>query len=302
MTLLLPLVSSSAMTLPVVLQAATFGLHMLCVHYVLGGTAYLAFGRLMGPKRCAVCGWQALLLEWLPTATGLVVVTGGALLLLPAGVGRQVGVSPWQLPDHWQASLPVLVICLCLLAVQRSAWLTRQAWFWRIPLAWTVFAGAAFIAASWTEDHLRACGDGGSMPARLGVWFFAAFATLAVELAWQGRLVGMHLVQPPPGSQAVMGLSAVRRLALTATSGCVGVVLCGAAYAASLPTEPRAATIASPWLLAMVAGIGLQAAAWIWTALRDRQPFAVLVAATLGWVISLASIAVLRETARATIG
>lgn len=299
MTLLMPLISSSAMTLPVVLLAATFVVHLLCVHYVLGGAAYLAFGRLMGPKRCAVCGWQALLLEWLPAAAGLAVATGGALLLVEAGLDRQMTELPFRLPHHWQTSLPLLVICVCLLAVQRSAWLTRQVWFWRIPLAWAVFAGFAFIAASWTENHLRSCGDGGSMPARLGVWFFAAFATLAVQLAWQGRWVGMQLVQPPPGSQAVMGLSAVRRLALTATSGCVGVLLCGVAYAATLPAETQAATIASPWLPAVVAGIGLQVAAWGWTAARDRLPLAVLVAATLGCAIGLASTAMLREAVRA---
>ena len=210
---------------------------------------------------------------------------------------------------------PPLIACFYLLYLQKSAWLTRRAWFCRIPIAGAAFAGFAFIAYSWTENHLLSLDDAawpqvygsgslryasaGLLP-RLGVWFFAAFTTLAVELAWQGRLLGMQLVQPPPGA-SVMGLSAVRRLALTATSGGLGVVACGGAYAATLPDETvRALTgpLGGPYLIAAVLGLAVQLAAWAWVAARDRFPLPVLLTATAGCLVSLVSATVLREVVR----
>ena len=319
MTTLFPFGFPAATAFYLVLLVATLVLHMVVMHYVLAGTAYLAFGRLMGPKRCAVCGWQAILIDWLPFATGLAITAGVAPLLFVQILYQQAFYTSNLLLSHrWIAILPVLIVCFSLLFVQKSAWITRRAWFWRIPLAAAAFAGVMFIAASWTQNHLLSLDQGvwprlyaeraldsstpGFLP-RLGVWFFAAFATLAVELAWQGRMLGMELVQPPPGSSHVMGLSAVRRLSLTAMSGCVGVVGCGLAYVATLPLETRSVIggpLAGPWVVAVLMGLGLQMLAWAWVAFRDRLPLPVLLAATTGCGVSMVSGVVLREALRAT--
>ncbi len=212
MTEVFPLGFPPATCFYLVLLVATLVLHMVFMHYVLAGAAYLAFGRFMGPKRCAVCGWQAILIDWLPFATGLAITTGVAPLLFGQILyQREFSTANLLLSHRWMAILPVLIVCFSLLYVQKSAWITRRAWFWRIPVAGVVFAGFAFIAFSWTENHLLSLdaaawpelyGSGSFRSAssallpRLGIWFFAAFTTLAVELAWQGRLLGMKLVQP----------------------------------------------------------------------------------------------------------
>ena len=316
MTELFPFGFASAASLSRALLVAALVLHMAFMHYVLGGAAYLAFGRLMGPTRCAVCGWQAILIDWLPFATALAITAGvPPLLLVQILYQRETDAANLLFSHRWMAVLPVLIICFSLLSLQKSAWITRRAWFWRIPVAGAAFAGFAFIAFSWTENHLLALDeaawpeldDSGSLPfassgllPRLGVWFFAAFMTLAVELAWQGRLLGMKLVQPPPGT-AVMGLSAIRRLALTATCGGIGALACGTSYALTLPSG-TVRGVSGPsgglWLYAAVAGVFLQLAAWAWVAARDRFPLPVLLLATGGCLVSLVSGVVLREVVR----
>ena len=313
---LFPFGFPSATRFSLVMLVATLVLHMVFMHYVLAGAAYLAFGRFMGPKRCAVCGWQAILIDWLPFATGLAIAAGVApLLFVQILYQREFSTANLLLPHRWMAILPVLLVCFSLLFLQKSAWITRRAWFWRIPVAGAAFAGFAFLAFSWTENHLLSL-DEAAWPAvygsgsirdasagllpRLGIWFFAAFTTLAVELAWQGRLLGMQLVQPPQGV-AVMGLSAVRRLALTATSGGLGVLACGTAYAWTLPGETMQAVtgpLGGGWLTAAVAGLAMQLAAWAWVAVQDRFPLPVLLAATAGCLVSLTSGVVLREVVR----
>ena len=316
MTEVFPLGFPPATCFYLVLLVATLVLHMVFMHYVLAGAAYLAFGRFMGPKRCAVCGWQAILIDWLPFATGLAITTGVAPLLFGQILyQREFSAANLLLSHRWMAILPVLIVCFSLLYVQKSAWITRRAWFWRIPVAGVVFAGFAFIAFSWTENHLLSLdaaawpelyGSGSFRSAssallpRLGIWFFAAFTTLAVELAWQGRLLVMKLVQPPLGV-AVMGLSAVRRLSLTATSGGLGVLACGTAYAWTLPGETtRGLTgpLGGAWLVAAVAGLAVQLAAWAWVAVQNRFPLPLLIAATAGCLVSLTSGVVLREVVR----
>jgi hypothetical protein len=317
MTTVFPLGFPPATTFYLVLMMGTLVLHMVFMHYVLAGTAYLACGRFMGPKRCAVCGWQAILIDWLPFATGLAITAGVAPLLFVQILYQRAFYSLNLLLSHrWIAILPVLIVCFYLLYLQKSAWITRRAWFWRIPVAAAAFAGFAFIAYSWTENHLLSLDEevwpelyaagslhyttAGLLP-RLGVWFFAAFVTLAVELAWQGRLLGMELVQPPPGSTTVMGLSAVRRLALTASSGGLGVIGCGVAYASTLPADTRGllgGPFAGPWLWVAVLGLGLQLACWGWVAVRDRLPLPLLLVMTAGWLLSLIAGVVVREALR----
>ena len=98
-----------------------------------------------------------------------------------------------------------------------------------------------------------------------------------------------------------MGLSAVRRLSLTATSGGLGVLVCGIAYAWTLPSETtRAVTgpLGGAWLVAAVAGLAVQLAAWAWVAVQNRFPLPLLIAATAGCLVSLTSGVVLREVVR----
>ncbi len=283
---------------PPSLFVALLGLHMVVVHYILAGSAYLAFGRFMGPRRCGICGWQALLLESLPRATVAAAVTGaGPLFVLSVCSDRQLSLGPLQLPPRWPGMLAVLIACYGLVVLQGTAWMTRRAWFWRIPLTWAVFCGFAFLAYGWTEHHLlvhEPTARPGWLP-RLGISFFGSFVTVSVALAWQGHARGMDLVQPPPGSAAVMGLSAVRRLAVTAASGILGTIACTAAAATPVADSSHVDPVSAAWFTAAAAGLAIQLFAWGFAAIHDRLPRQLLLTATGGWILSITAAMVLRE-------
>jgi hypothetical protein len=301
-----------------VLLVTTLLLHMVFMHYVLAGSAYLAVGRLMGRQRCERCGWQRALVDWLPFATGLAITAGVAPLLFVQILYQREFYSANLLLSHrWMAILPVLIVAFYLLYLQKSAWIGRRGWGWRIAVAAAAFAGFAFIAWSWTENHLLSLDEAAwpklyasgelryataSLPARLAVWFFAAFPTLAIELAWQGRLLGLPMHGgPAAGGEAVAGLSPLRRLAVTALAGLIGLAAAAAAYWPTLTAESREAImgpLGEPWLITAAVGLAVQAICWVVAAGRDRLPTGLAAIATAGWLAALAGMVVLREVIR----
>lgn len=137
------------------LFAVMLGVHAVFMRYVLAGSTYLAIGRLIGPRRCAVRGWQSILVDWLPFATGLAITAGVApLLFVQILYVREFSTANLLLSHRWMAILPVLVVCFYLLFLQKSSWLARHRWVWRTVVASLACSGFIFIAWSWTENHL----------------------------------------------------------------------------------------------------------------------------------------------------
>jgi hypothetical protein len=284
---------------------------------VLAGSIYLAFGRLMGKTRCQACRWQSVLVDWLPFATGLAITAGvGPLLFVQILYGREFATANLLLSHRWMAILPVLIVCFYLLYLQKSVWIARRAWAWRPAVAAVTCGGFMFIAWSWTENHLlmldREAWPGiyatgsiwyesaGVLP-RLAAWCFLAFPSLAVELAWQGWLLGDRLDEPAVADTRVMGLSPVRRLAVTALCGLTGTLLAAAAYWPAIPDPARAAitgALAGPWLLVAAAALAMQLVAWSITLYSDRLAQVTLIVTTAAWVVALLGVAVVREAIR----
>ncbi len=317
MNTILPLGLPQATAFYLCLYLATLVLHMVFMHYVLAGSTYLAFGRLMGRARCAACGWQTIIADWLPLATGLAITAGVApLLFVQILYGREFATANLLLSHRWMAILPVLIVCFYLLYLQKSAWIHRRAWVWRPIVAAVACAGFLFIAWSWTENHLLMTDNDawpemyateslwyespGVLP-RLALFFFLAFPSLAIELAWQGWLLGDRLDTAAPPDRIVMGLSPVRRLALTATAGLAGSFVSAAAYWPAIPEAAQAALTgpaAGPWLTLAGAALLVQALAWIVVAFSDRLPWPLMLGITGGWLIGLVSLAFVREAIR----
>jgi hypothetical protein len=299
------------------LVVSTLFVHMVFMHYVLGGAAYLAGGRLFGRRLAAACGWQAMLVDWMPLATGLAITTGIAPLLFLQILYREEFYTANLLLSHrWMAILPVLILSFYLLYLQKSAWLARRGSAARIAVAWLSFAGFGFIAWSWTENHLlsldRPAWPGvyaaaalryehvGLLP-RLATWLFLCFPTLALELLWQGWLYGDRFDRPAGYARLVAGLSPLRRLAIMAFAGLCGAACCGWLYGTTLPEATRTALTGSCgrlWLGAAVAGGAVQACVWLVAVLRDRLGMTLALMATLGWAVWLAGILVVREVIR----
>ncbi|MFM1902118.1 MAG: hypothetical protein RLZZ440_18 [Planctomycetota bacterium] len=301
------------------LYLATFVVHMVFMHYVLAGATYLACGRLMGESRSKACEWQAILLDWLPFATGLAITAGvGPLLFVQMLYGREFATANLLLSHRWMAILPVLIASFYLLYLQKSSWISRRPWVWRPLVALVVWAGFLFIALSWTENHLLML-DHAAWPSiyesgglryespgllpRLAVWFFLAFPSLAVELAWQGRLTGVGIDAIPQSGPFPARLSPARRLALTAGAGLVGSLAFGLLYWSTLPSAVRAVVagpLAGPWLVLLGVGVGVQAAVWLIVAIHGRLSSPLLLAGTGGWIVSLVAVALVREAIRVT--
>jgi hypothetical protein len=290
---------------------------MVFMHYVLAGSAYLAVGRLAGRSRCERCGWQRVLVDWLPFATGLAITAGVApLLFVQILYQREFYTANLLLSHRWMAILPVLIVAFYLLYLQKSAWIARRAWGWRIAVAAAAFLGFAFIAWSWTENHLLSLDEAAwgplygagelryATPAllpRLAGWFLVAFPTLAIELYWQGRILGLPLDRPAAAEEIVAGLSPLRRLAVMALAGLAGLVIAATFYWPTLGPDPRSAVAGPPglpWGIAATVGLAAQAACWFAAAVRDRMPTVLAIVATVGWVIGLAGLIVLREVIR----
>jgi len=317
MTLPFPFGFPAATQLYLVLLVVTMLVHMVFMHYVLAGTAYLACGRLFGRRRAADCGWQQRLVDWLPFATGLAITAGVApLLFVQILYQREFYTANLLLSHRWMAILPVLLVCFYLLYLQKSSWIMKRAWGWRIAVIWLAFAGFGFIAWSWTENHLLSLDEAawadlyaagglryataGLLP-RLAGWFLLAFPTLAVELYWQGRLCGEPLGEPAVESARVMGLAPVQRLAVTGLAGLAGGGLALGLYAATLPAETRSLVtggLGGLWLLLLLGGLLAQAVAWgiALRAGRLATPLAWLL--TAGWLLGLLGLLVVREVIR----
>jgi hypothetical protein len=317
MNTLFPLGLAAATAFYLCLYLATLVVHLVFMHYVLAGSIYLAVGRLMGRDRGQACRWQSVLIDWLPFATGLAITAGvGPLLFVQILYGREFATANLLLSHRWMAILPVLIVCFYLLYLQKSAWIARRAWVWRPAVAAITCGGFLFIAWSWTENHLLMLdwaawpgmyGTGslwyesdGVLP-RLAAWCFLAFPSLAIELAWQGRLLGDRLDEPAAADTRVLGLSPVQRLAVTALCGLAGTLLAAAAYWPALPDAARAAItgpLAGPWLTVAAAALLTQGVTWGITLLADRLTQGTLLVMTAAWVAALLGIAVVREAIR----
>lgn len=317
MTILFPLGFPGPTAFYLVLVVTTLFVHMVFMHYVLGGAAYLAVGRLFGRRLTAACGWQAMLVDWLPLATGLAITAGIAPLLFLQILYREGFYTANLLLSHrWMAILPVLILSFYLLYLQKSAWLARRGPVARAAVAWLSFAGFWFIAWSWTENHLlsldraawpriyatAALGyESSGLVPRLATWLFLAFPTVALELFWQAWLYGDRFDRPTGLARLVAGLSPLRRLAVMALAGLGGAATCAALYAATLPEATRAAVTGAcggGWLVVAIAGGVVQASVWLVAAVRDRLGMAAATMATLGWAAWLAGVLVVREVVR----
>lgn len=288
------------------LYVVTLLIHVIFMNFVLAGSTYLFVATGMGSDACRVCVWQKLLVDWLPFATGLAITAGVAPLLFVQILYQQEFYSANLLLSHrWMAILPVLIGCFYLLYLLKTEWLfARGAWAVNLVRG-GVFCGFAFIAWSWTENHLLSLdaaawpgmyerGDlvyrSWRLPSRLAMWFLGAFPTLACELLWLGRWT--------PNLPAAADSSAVRRLGLTGCGGLFAAGVAAVAHVLSLPEATRQelfGPLAGPYV--QIAGAGAVLQVWGWLpALRHgtTTPFTRLTI-TGGCLLTLLGMTVVRE-------
>ncbi len=143
------------------LYVATLVVHVVFMNYVLAGASYLLLASFWGTGCRKACCWQRLIKDWIPFATGLRDHGRRAAAAVrpdPVSAGVLYGESAAFAPVHADPSDPD---CLLLHALRPQEPLDSGArTAVQIGARLVVFLGFAFIAWSWTENHLLSLDEG----------------------------------------------------------------------------------------------------------------------------------------------
>jgi Ca2+/Na+ antiporter len=307
-------------------------LHVLFMNYVLAGTAYLAVRFVLGNgQEVSVTGGQdeettghgqrppalkypptiaGVLTDWMPAMLSGAITAGVApLLFLQILYQREFYTANLLLFNRWMSILPVLIIGFYALYVLRSHWLSRRSAWIRLFAAIFPFACVAYVAYSWTENHLLSVEDPQQWRAfyatgrqvyytsailpRLMIWACGSLPTLCVWLGWQLWYRGTHSDLPPTDEH--------RRVARLAMIGlCLALVGGGWYYVASTEQVRALLTgrLALPYFVVAAFGLVAQAIAWILQRRASWFDRRWLTLAALGVVCTVVGMTVCREVVR----
>lgn len=304
----------------VALYVATLVLHVVFMNYVLAGSCYLALKNAVRGGRVDDDVPAGLLREWLPFMLSAAITAGiGPLLFVQVLYPERFYTANLLLFGRWMAILPVLIAGFYMLYLLKteSKWLTKPAM--RIGLTALVFGCFAFVAWSWTENHLLSVRDQEVWSAqyvsddliydtpelypRLATWFTGCFPTLAVLLAWQ--TVGLHRQgrqsETPVSISEDQLRTTLARLGVVALSGMGIAALCAAWYFSTLDDAARSVMTGPPgrlWFALAVCGLLAQGGGWTWQLRANDVSARRLTVISLGLLATLSGVAVVRECLR----
>lgn len=290
---------------------ATLVLHVVPMNYVLAGSTYLAGLGVIEAVRGKPVDSHAriadLLRDWMPFALSVAITAGVAPILFVQILYKAPFYTANLLLFHrWMAILPVLIAAFYLLYVQKSKALANGRRWLRMGVSLAILGCFAFVAWSWTENHLLSTrgqevwvaqytsnslfyGDP-ELPPRLAVWYLGAFANLAMVLAWQ--FVGLHRGRQEPVPSGPLAALALGGLAASAVATAI--------YAAALPSDIRATIGDQAWLylLLAIAGGALQVTGWLQVWRGETLSRAAVGLLTAGALLATIAMTLVREVRR----
>ena len=250
---------------------------------LLGGSIYLAFGRLMGSRACSACGWQAMIVERLPEVAAATAVAAIGMTVFQGSVGT--------VDRAWvTGSLLIqrLGFVWWLVFYYRSVLMVRQPAFWRTAFLWFILLQVGRIV--WRFLHDPVTGDPVAAGWRAGGACGVALVVLAAALHRQAILLGLRFDRPAALAEIVGGLSPLRRLAACAVGGLLVAGVCGGRL---LFLHHHEASSPMPGLLVVAVAILWLLVTWGAALVRDRLGPACspsISTGTLTLVVGLASI------------
>lgn len=296
-----------------VLYLTTLVVHVVFMNYVLAGTAYLAVCSLIpaasADQKPGEHPFSALLRDWMPFILSAAITAGIApLLFLQILYQRSYYTANLLLFHRWMIILPVLIVGFYLLYLLKSRLTERSVVLLRTAVGIAAFVCFAFVAWSWTENHLLSLAESAwpeqyasgrltyrspELFPRLALWFSGAFPTMALCVSgqvWYLRSRGL-----PVANQAVL------RCARIAMAGLVVAAICAVWYAFALPNDVRSritAPDARGFLPLAVIGWGIQFAGWRILSKGIELSFNRLAVLAAGLAMTLVGMTVLREMRR----
>lgn len=292
-----------------VLYLATLVVHAVFMGYVLAGSAYLAMTMTLRPPDQRG-PFEPLLREWLPFMLSLAITAGIAPLLFIQILYRPGFYTANLLLFHrWMAVLPVLIVGFYLLYLVKNRWSDSQSRLLGSVIAAVAACCFAFIAWSWTENHLLSLAGqqvwteqylsdsmlyrSAVLLPRLAMWFCGTFAILAVWLSWQ--------IWWTRSADAPSSLPGTRQAAVMGLLGLGAMVACGLVYFQSMSAVERTALTSAqayiPWGLT-IAGAALMAVLLVKQVVTRELSVRRLTLLSITGVVWLAGGAVLRELIR----
>jgi hypothetical protein len=301
------------------LYVLTLTLHMLLMHYVLAGSAWVAWTSIIKAFRSDSTDPSNIvkvLQDWLPFALGGAITAGVApLLFVQILYQREFYTANLLLFHRWMSILPVLIVAFYLLYLQKSSWLDRRSWL--RPIVWlTIISCFVFVGYSWTENHLLSLQPQVvwtnffasrelffarvEILPRLLIWIAGAFSTLCTFLAWQ-----MHFQQwnKPNEASVASGVisSEVKLIARVGLLSLIVTFLATGIYGTMLGDDVLSIVrgpLAWPFVAAVGIGWGVQFAVWFHCSIRVRISQGLLLLLPLTVVTTTLSLNVVREVIR----
>ncbi len=295
------------------------------MNYVLAGTALLAWsiirGRVRigdktaGPFNNEPTSSPMILADWIPSMLSGAITAGVApLLFLQILYQREFYTANLLLFHRWMSILPILIVGFYSLYLLRSKWLSRRSTGIKAGIGVLPFLCVAFIAYSWTENHLLSLNKPEQWRAfyaqnrqiyfeaqlipRLAVWGIGSISTMCTWLGWQLR---HRMVCTLPVEDG-----AVQQLSRIALCGLFASCLCGCAYYWISPSTVAVffGPFARWYLVIALIGMICQGVGWIQVFRRATSPSSfptsALVLSTAGLLLTLVGMSVCREAVRLT--
>ncbi len=290
----------------------TFVLHQTFMHYVLAGSLYLTWATIR--QGCTTHLIEqplaATLRDWMPFLLSAAITAGVApLLFIQIVYQYQFYTANLLLWWRWGVVVPVLIVAFYLLYLIKS----RMLWTWpyavRVAVVLATSSSFVFVGFCWTINHLLANSEAnwpdiyttGRLPfsvvaviLRMLVWIGGSFATMSVIVGWQLNYRQSH----HSDSSTVAG---PRELAGMSICGLVTAMLAAAGYVALSGAAPRSlvfGTFSLPYVLLAISGAILQTIGWSLQWRSNRLEVFGLSLSTIGSLMTLFGVSVIREAIR----
>jgi hypothetical protein len=291
----------------------TFVLHQAFMHYVLAGSLYVAWvtiWRGSDPLPRADQPIASILRDWMPFLLSAAITAGVApLLFIQIVYQHQFYTANLLLWWRWMLVVPVLIVAFYLLYLLKSQMLWR--WPWGVQVIVAVGAAISFVFTgfSWTVNHLLA-NNGTTWPdvyvtgrlpfatttvfLRMLIWMGGSFASMSIIVGWQ-------LLQRSAINRQTAKESHQRQLAIMGMGGLLITLICCVLFLFQCDSHTRSVLFGPAfrlYLLAAAAGTVAQFCGWILQIRNRRLGGLGLFVTSAGAIMSLATVAVLREGVR----